>query len=295
MLDLDGTTIKAGVEVSPRVRKALRRAHEEGCLLVVSTGRPLGMIPIAILRLGVMDYYLCANGAKVYDAQGNELFSRTLSRDKVKLLMSELAPQQPGWNVFSDAHSWIERSGVSYMLADLHSIRAKLRSHWPSSPRQLKNFMRGVIHSTIGERGKSIVDSIVPVVDSHEEFEKAGCSFASDEACAEAVSRIEELGGFQVARVWSRELEITASGVTKGNTCDWLLERLGVERERTVAFGDSMNDASLIGHVGRFVAMGNASEELKDLADESCASLAEDGVAAWIESQIDEALAGADE
>ena len=88
--------------------------------------------------------------------------------------------------------------------------------------------------------------------------------------------------------MWARELEITALGVTKGTTCDWLLEHLGEERSRSVAFGDSMNDAPLIGHVGRFVAVGNASDDLKQLSDEVCASLTEDGVARWLEEEMDE-------
>ena len=50
-----------------------------------------------------------------------------------------------------------------------------------------------------------------------------------------------------------------------------------------------MNDAPLIGHVGRFVAVGNASEELKEICDEVCASLSEDGVARWLEEQMNEA------
>ena len=277
------------MEVSPRVRSALKRAHEAGCKLVVCTGRPLGMVPRSVRHLGVMDYYLCANGAKVYDAKGHELFARTMRQEDVKCLMDEVASFGPGWNVHSEGQSWIERTGVTYMVSGTRGIRARLRGHFPRSLRQVRSLFRGFLHFTFGEPGKSIVSSIDPVIAAHEQFEKVGCSFTCDEACAEAVERIEALGGFQVARVWARVLEMTADGVTKGTTSDWLLNYVGEDKGRSVAFGDSMNDAPLIGHVGRFVAVGNASEELKEICDEVCASLSEDGVARWLEEQMNEA------
>lgn len=255
---------------------------------MVCTGRPLGMVPRSVRRLGVMDVYLCANGAKVYDAKGKELFSRTMAREDVERMMDEVSDLGPGWNVHSDGHSWIERTGVTYMVGGTEGIRSRLRRYFPRSLRQVRSLIRGVVHFTFGEQGKKIVPAIGPIIASHEQFEKVGCSFTSDEACAEAALRIEALGGFQVARVWARELEITALGVTKGTTCDWLLEHLEEERSRSVAFGDSMNDAPLIGHVGRFVAVGNASDDLKQLSDEVCASLTEDGVARWLEEEMDE-------
>lgn len=282
MLDLDGTIIQGGVEVTPRVRTALRRAHDFGCLLAVSSGRPLGMVPRAVRRLGVMDYYLCGNGAKVYDARGKELFARTFSRDEVLRLMEAVAPFEPRWNTHIDGHCYIERTGFTYMGV----TRARIRKMIPRSPRQLKLRLRDLKHRFFGEQGKRIVASIDPIVNKNERFEKVGCSFASPEACDGAVDAIEALGGYEVARVWARELEITVEGVTKGTTADWLLEHAGVARERTVAFGDSTNDAPLIGHVGRFVAMGNADEALKEMADETCATLAQDGVALWLEEQM---------
>lgn len=289
MLDLDGTIVHAGVDVSPAVCAALGHAHELGCVLAVSSGRPLGMMPRSVLRMGVMDYYLCANGAKVYDRSGAELFSNDMGRDEVKQLIEALVPFGARWNVHSGGHSWIERNGVSYMIAE--ATPKKLKQLVPRSPRHLRSIALSLVHRFVGERGKRIVRSILPVVDSHERFEKVGCSFPSAQACEDAAALARGLGIFEVARVWDCELEITSAGVSKGTTADWLMAHLGIERARSVAFGDSMNDAPLIGHVGRFVAVGNASDDLKELSDEVCATLSEDGVARWLEEQMEEASA----
>ena len=245
------------------------------------------MMPKAVLRLHAMDYYLCANGAKLYDAAGTELFSQVMSRDKVQGLMEALSPLGARWNVHSEGRSWIEREGVTYMVAS--TTPSKLKQLVPRSPRHIRSLILAAFHRFVGERGKRIVGSIEPVVAAHETFEKVGCSFTSEEACERAVRLIGKLGGFEVARVWERELEITDAGITKGSTAEWLMAHLGIERERSVAFGDSKNDAPLIGYVGRFVAMGNASDDLKAMADEVCEPLSRDGVARWIEAQIREA------
>ena len=82
------------------------------------------------------------------------------------------------------------------------------------------------------------------------------------------------------------ELEITARGVTKGTGAQALMEHLGLSPCDSVAFGDGGNDLPLAAVVGRFVAMGNADDEVKAQADDVCPSVADDGVAVWIENNL---------
>jgi len=243
------------------------------------------MMPRAVLKLGVMDYFLCANGAKVLNTHGHALIAHPLERAEVKKLMEKVTPLGAKWYVYVHDRCFIERTGVTYISG---GVRSNVKRLIPRSPRQLRSTVLAVMHRFVGERGKRIVKSVLPIVERNERFDKVGCSFLDGESCAKAAQLIRDLGGFEVARVWERELEITAEGVTKGTTADELLALAGIERSRTVAFGDSENDAPLIGHVGHFVAVGNASQELKDLADEVCAPLSEDGVAQWLETQLAE-------
>ena len=83
-----------------------------------------------------------------------------------------------------------------------------------------------------------------------------------------------------------QELEITARGVTKGTGATALMRAVGIERDRSVAFGDGGNDLPLASAVGRFVAMGNADEDVKEAAFEVCPPISEDGVAVWIENML---------
>ena len=60
-------------------------------------------------------------------------------------------------------------------------------------------------------------------------------------------------------------------------------DSLGLRPEQTMAFGDGLNDVTMLRDAGIGVAMGNASDELKALADLTTASCDEDGVAQTIE------------
>lgn len=115
-------------------------------------------------------------------------------------------------------------------------------------------------------------------------LEKMGASFADAGACNEAERRIRELGRTEVIRMGATELEITAAGTTKGTGTDWLLNHLALTKGDAVAFGDSENDLPLLGHVGCFVAMGNATPDVRAKADEVCGPVDEEGVACWLES-----------
>ena len=52
----------------------------------------------------------------------------------------------------------------------------------------------------------------------------------------------------------------------------------GADRKDTIAFGDSMNDYAMLVSAGVSIAMGNACEELKRIADIVCEGVKEDGV-----------------
>ena len=77
-------------------------------------------------------------------------------------------------------------------------------------------------------------------------------------------------------------LEITEKGIDKAQALDFYLNRRGDSREKLVAFGDGMNDFTMLRYAGLGVAMGNAELGLKQAADLVCLSNEEDGVAKLI-------------
>ena len=79
-------------------------------------------------------------------------------------------------------------------------------------------------------------------------------------------------------------LEFAADGVTKGAGLDFLAHRMGFTREETIAFGDGENDVELVEWAGYGIAVENAHERVKAVADWICPSAEDEGVAQVLES-----------
>ena len=81
-------------------------------------------------------------------------------------------------------------------------------------------------------------------------------------------------------------LELATAGVTKGSGLDFLADHLGFTPEQTIAFGDGENDVELLEWAGYGVAVENAHERVKAVADWICPPAAEEGVAAVLEALV---------
>lgn len=74
-------------------------------------------------------------------------------------------------------------------------------------------------------------------------------------------------------------MEITDKGVNKGRAVSMLAARLGIDRSEVMAIGDSPNDKKMLEWAGMGIAMGNASQEVKLVADNVTLPIEKDGVA----------------
>ena len=81
-------------------------------------------------------------------------------------------------------------------------------------------------------------------------------------------------------------MELNAPGISKGRGLMALAERLGLALDEVMAVGDSGNDLTMLEAAGLGVAMGNATEEIKQAADVITADNNHDGVAEAIEKYV---------
>lgn len=80
--------------------------------------------------------------------------------------------------------------------------------------------------------------------------------------------------------------EFTAKGIDKAKALDTVLIPMGYKKEEMIAFGDGLNDASMVKYAGIGVAMKNAVDELKAVANEITLSNEEDGIAYTLSKYI---------
>ncbi len=100
----------------------------------------------------------------------------------------------------------------------------------------------------------------------------AGSSLAEHPALMKDVSHA------RITFWWNRAVDIIPTDGGKGRGIEKMLEYYHFDKSQAMAFGDGNNDIEMLKSVGHGVAMANASDELKAIADDVCGDVAEDGI-----------------
>ena len=80
------------------------------------------------------------------------------------------------------------------------------------------------------------------------------------------------------------DVEVGSPLADKGQALTALANKLGISRRQILAIGDNDNDLGMLRAAGTAVAMGNATESVKAMADFTAPSNNEDGVASVLEA-----------
>lgn len=84
--------------------------------------------------------------------------------------------------------------------------------------------------------------------------------------------------GAKITAWWNRAVDIIPANGGKGLGVKKVLNYFHLKKEEAIAFGDGANDIEMLQAVGTGVAMGNATEDVKEIADDICESVEEDGI-----------------
>ncbi|PGT84839.1 MULTISPECIES: Cof-type HAD-IIB family hydrolase [Bacillaceae] len=260
VLDLDDTLLCDDHTISSRTKEALMKAQEQGVKVVLASGRPtFGMRDYAneLLLHKFGSYILSFNGGKIINCSSNEeMFSSTLSAESVHQLF-DISRRE---NVF--IHTYI---GDEIITMDENPFTKKESTLTGLPIKMVSDFVQSVT---------------VPVVKT--------LMVAEPDVLKVVEKKLqEELDEhFSIMRSKPYFLEFTEKGVTKGTSLNQLIQRCGIKQEEVIAIGDSYNDISMIEFAGLGVAMGNAPQEIKDLANFVADTNMNDGVAKVVDEFI---------
>ena len=263
-LDLDGTLLDTQKCLSDENRAALTRAARAGIHIVPTTGRFFDGMPEAVRALPFIRYAITINGAEVADRQtGEELYQANIPLGRALELMRYLDTLPVIYDCYQDNAGWMSehlKARIDGMVKDPHfrKMLHELRKPVP----ELKAF--------VGERGRDVqkIQFFIPTPELRQELLKTLPEMFPDLAVSSSVSE---------------NIEVNAAGATKGKALLGLAKRLGIPREGTMAFGDGLNDLSMLEAAGIGVAMENACAEAKAAADYITLSCDDHGVARAIE------------
>ena len=131
---------------------------------------------------------------------------------------------------------------------------------------------------------RTVVPSIVKWYgEAERDADKLQLMFADMQDIERARKELEEIPGLVLTGSLGNNIEINAQGIDKGIGMIELGHRLGIDRDEIMACGDGDNDLEMLKAVGFGVAMGNAEESVKAVADYVTDTNEEEGVAKAVE------------
>lgn len=239
--DIDGTLFKLHTnEMSPKTLETLQRLRENGIKICVATGRsPMGLPKFEGIEF---DAYLTYNGSYCY-ADDTTIFSNSLCKEDVKQILKNA-----------------EEMGKTVTIA----LKSEMSSN--GLDEYLKHYMA--------------VENLD--LEVSEDFEEK----TNDEiyqvmlACSpnEYDAVLKNVKHAKIATWWDKAVDIIPTNGGKGMGIEEVLAYYGFDKSESIAFGDGNNDIEMLQTVGTGVAMGNASQDLKSVADAICGDVAEDGI-----------------
>lgn len=261
-LDLDGTTINHAGELSGSVRDAVQRVIGAGHHVVISTGRSIIATTPILGALGVDDgYAVCSNGAVTltldprYEEGYEVLEAVTFDPAPALTLLRDAWP---------DSVIAVEELGVGF----------KVSAPFPDGE------LEGKV--TVVPWEELIADPVTRV------------TFRSPTGTSEDFVRLaQQIGLHEVnyAVGFTAWLDINPQGVSKGSALEIVRRRLQIESRHTVAVGDQRNDLEMLEWAARGVAMGNAPDEVKAIADEVTDGVDDDGLVPVLDSLLSDMIA----
>ena len=235
----------------------LERARDAGLHVIVVTGRMYRSVSRFLAPANLPDPVVCYQGAAVIAADGEWLRHEPIELALAKEAIEAVEEEGYGPNVY---------------VGDELYVREETEA-----ARDYASFQELEIH-VVGDLLSWLADAptkLVCVGDPH----------ALDGLERRMKARFDRR--LYISKSLPYFLEFAAPGVTKAAGLDFLAERMGFTREQTVAFGDGENDVELVDWAGYGVAVENAHERVKAVADWICPPAADEGVAEVLEALLD--------
>jgi HAD-superfamily hydrolase, subfamily IIB len=248
-IDMDGTLLNKQHKVSEVTRKALIKAHEMGVNIVISTGRMYTDAEGYSNLIGLKSPIIASNGAVVKEKGMKEVIYKSVLGEKLSL---QLLATFSRHNI-KPMYYTPERAYCGSILFKAFTEYAKLKRIMNRSVKVEYVRSNSLWYSIL----KKEKDNIVKCEVMDKSIEKLG-------KVREELQKISEI---EVVSSSMHNIEITCRGVSKGTAVQALAAYYNINREEIITIGDSENDLSMIEYAGMGIAMGNAIDKAKQIAD----------------------------
>lgn len=242
--DLDRTILPAEGTISAKTLDSFKHLKEKGFIRVIATGRSIYSAYKVLNEDFPIDYMIFSTGAGIIEWESKKLiYNKKFSAEITAQISEELIKED-----------------IDFMIFETIPNNHKFRWHKGSKNNTdfYRRFKTYIDHSSkINSCKDYCIDScqiLAILPPESEKFDYLSSLFPNANAIR-ATSPIDHKS------IW---LELFPKEVSKGHSCIWLMERLGINQENSIGIGNDYNDIAFLDICNKSYVVDNAPEELKN-------------------------------
>ncbi|EKT56353.1 sugar-phosphatase [Providencia sneebia] len=261
-IDLDGTLLNAQHQITPAVKEAIIQAKNRGVQIVLASGRPFSGIAPYLAELGLdnaTDYCISNNGGVIHQANdGSHLIENLL--DFADYQYFESLSREVGVHMHVLAQNTMFTSNRHISGYTVHE------AYLTNTP---------LVYCPTNEMDPDLKFTKFMMIDCPDKL-STGISYIPEETFKK----------YTLMRTSPYFLEISSETASKGASLQLICEKLGITPDKVMSIGDQNNDIKMLEYAKFPVAMGNAIDNVRNIAKFVTTTNNEDGVAVAINKFI---------
>ncbi|WP_439287745.1 Cof-type HAD-IIB family hydrolase [Lonepinella sp. BR2904] len=251
--DIDGTLLNSQHQITSRTEQAIKAIVKKGIPFIPVSARPPYAITPYTEQLHTEQAIICYSGALILDKNLTALYSVLIEQNDLRLLNQILAD-------YADL-SINHYAGLNWFSNDLSNF-------WTLQESQITGLQAQIVPTDLTDVHKILVMGNAANIQQLEQKLK------------------QNLPHLSIHRSKPEYLEIMNKAATKAKAIQFMEKLLNITTDQVIAFGDNFNDLDMLQYAGLSVAMGNAPDEIKQVAKQVTTSNNEDGIALVLEREF---------
>lgn len=263
-IDLDGTLVTDEKELTKKTIEVIKEATKKDVKVMISSGRSFYRLEKFIDALDLRkenQYTICFNGGMIVENTTKEMiYSKNLDAEEVEELIQLGKALRLPIMIYAKDTQYVETipEVIQKNTKNLKGMNLKVVNFNQINFNKPQNYIYKVC----------FIDKPEKIIEKRKQISK------------------EILEKYEITSSVPEYLEIVKKGIKKSEAIKVVMEKYDIKQEEVMAIGDGENDIEMLNFAGLGIAMENASDFVKEFANNVTSSNNNDGVANAIEKYI---------
>lgn len=267
--DIDFTLVETGKDISQKNVETIKKLQENGIKFTLASGRHSNLMKKLYDILNIDIFAISSNGSVINNPMTGEFIKKDIIKNDIVFKAIEVAEELDAQIIIYTNEFAISKLNQRIRFLDKLNTRLEPVYNIPykciDDEDNLKNYV-----------DNNIVKILILERDDLEKFHKV----------YNTLKKLQSIEDMEFSSNGNGLIVISAFGSNKGEAIKYLANYYGIDLKDIIAFGDEENDINMLKEVGLGIAMGNATDELKAVADYVTDEVYEDGFSSAIEKFV---------